>query len=198
MHALSAPSSAAGHHWPTPLLETPGHSWASLGQSFVVSLLLSPGSWCKQGSVCALKESISQSCVSSGSCMVGLMATSSKRAHAILKSAVPRALPLGQSTADPYLHRRCSDIVLSQSLWGSCVLVCTRYVWALWASLAGVGFDSKREFTPPTILLGLLLCHWPWSISSWLLQQSAAAAPDLRCRVSPHGWSSKAQPLLSE
>ena len=128
MHALSAPSSAAGHHRPTPLLETPGHSWASLGQSLVVSLLLSPGSWCKQGSVCALKESISQFCVSSGSCMVGLMATSSKRAHAILKSAVPRALPLGQSTADPYLHRRCSDIVLSQSLWGSCVLVCTRYV----------------------------------------------------------------------
>ena len=50
---LSAPNPAAGHHQPTPLLETPGHSWASLGQSLVGSLLLSPGSWCVQGSVCA-------------------------------------------------------------------------------------------------------------------------------------------------
>ena len=41
---LSAPNPAAGHHQPTPLLETPGHSRASLGQSFVESLLLSPGS----------------------------------------------------------------------------------------------------------------------------------------------------------
>ena len=36
-------------------------------------------------------ESISQSHVSSGSSMVGLMVTSSKRAYAILKSAAPRA-----------------------------------------------------------------------------------------------------------
>ena len=41
-----------------PLLETPGHSQASLGQSLVGSLLLSPGSWCTQGSVWALQESI--------------------------------------------------------------------------------------------------------------------------------------------
>ena len=39
--ALSAPSPAAGHHRPTPLLETPGHSQASLGQSLVGSLFLS-------------------------------------------------------------------------------------------------------------------------------------------------------------
>ena len=56
---LSAPNPAAGHHRPTPLLETPGHSQASLGQSLVGSLLLSPGSWCTQGSVCALQESVS-------------------------------------------------------------------------------------------------------------------------------------------
>ena len=31
---------------------------ASLGQSLVRSLLLSPGSWCTQGSVCALLESV--------------------------------------------------------------------------------------------------------------------------------------------
>ena len=88
---LSAPNPAAGHCQPTPLPETPGHSESSMGQSLVGSLLLSPGSWCTQGPVCALQESISQSCVSSGSSMVGLMETSSKRAYAIPKSAAARA-----------------------------------------------------------------------------------------------------------
>ena len=41
------------------LLETPGHSWASLGQSLVGSLVLSPGSWCTQGFVCTLQGSVS-------------------------------------------------------------------------------------------------------------------------------------------
>ena len=50
---------AAGHCRPTPLPETPGHSQASLGQSLWGSLLLCPGSWCAQGFVCALQESIS-------------------------------------------------------------------------------------------------------------------------------------------
>ena len=36
--ALSAPSPAAGHHQPTPLLETPGHSQPSLGQSLTAEL----------------------------------------------------------------------------------------------------------------------------------------------------------------
>ena len=42
-----------------PLPETFGHSQASLGQSLVRSLLFSPGSWCAQGFVCALQESVS-------------------------------------------------------------------------------------------------------------------------------------------
>ena len=41
---LSIPNPATGHRLPTPPPETPGHSWASLGQSLVQSLLLSPGS----------------------------------------------------------------------------------------------------------------------------------------------------------
>ena len=57
--ALSAPNPAADHHRPTPLPETPGHSQVSLGQPLVGSLLLSPGSWCAQGFVCALQESVS-------------------------------------------------------------------------------------------------------------------------------------------
>ena len=46
---LSAPNPAAGHHQSMPPPETPGQSPASLGQSLVGSLLLSPGSWCTQG-----------------------------------------------------------------------------------------------------------------------------------------------------
>ena len=57
--ALSAPNSAAGCFWPKPLPETPGCSWASLDQFIVESLLLSPGSWCTQGFVCTLQESVS-------------------------------------------------------------------------------------------------------------------------------------------
>ena len=56
---LSTCNPAAGRRQPIPLLETPGHSRASLGQSLVGSLLLSPGSWWAQGSVCALQESVS-------------------------------------------------------------------------------------------------------------------------------------------
>ena len=44
---------------PRLLSETPGHSQASLGQSLVGSLLLSPGPWFTQGFVCALQESVS-------------------------------------------------------------------------------------------------------------------------------------------
>ena len=87
---VHAPNPAAGHHQPTPSLETPGHPQASPGQSPVGSLLLSPGSWCTRF-CCALQESISQSCVSSGSSVVGLMVTSSKRAYDIPTPRAPAA-----------------------------------------------------------------------------------------------------------
>ena len=53
------PRPHSSHRRPMPLPETPGHSWASLGQFLVGSLLLCPGSWCAQGFVCALQESVS-------------------------------------------------------------------------------------------------------------------------------------------
>ena len=70
-----------------------GDSWTftgNLGQSLMGSLflLLGPGA---QGSVCAFQKSISQSCVSSGGSLVGLMVTSSKRAYTLPTSAAPRA-----------------------------------------------------------------------------------------------------------
>ena len=39
-----------------------------------------------------------------------------------------------------------------------------------------MGFDSERDFAPPTLLLGLLLCSWTWGISSELLQWLCTAA----------------------
>ena len=87
---LSTPNPAASHHCPTPLLET----WTLLGKSDSVSSgVTAPFSWVlvHTSFCCALQESISQSCVSSGSSMLGLMVTSSKKTYAIPKSAAPRA-----------------------------------------------------------------------------------------------------------
>ena len=113
--------------------------------------------------LCPSKSLFIQSQVSSEGSIMGLMATSFQRAYAIPSCAAPRALPLQQATADPYLlHRRHSNTVMSQSLWGLWVLVCIRFVWALWASLGSMGFDSKCDFAPPTILLELLLYFWTW------------------------------------
>ena len=165
--ALSSPNPAAGHHWPTPPLETPEHSWASLGQSRVGSLFLSPGSWCAQGFVCVLQESVSpvlckfwqlHSGVNGYFLQRGLCHT---RVYCT-QSPCPCSSPLLTCTS-----AGDSNTVLAQSLWGLWVLVCTSFVWALQASLAGMGFDSKHNFSPPTILLGLLLCPWMWGILFW-------------------------------
>ena len=56
---IQYPDPAVGHRRPTPLPETPGHSRASLTQCLSGSLLLAPGSWFAQGSVCPPQESVS-------------------------------------------------------------------------------------------------------------------------------------------
>ena len=88
---LSAPNPAAGPNRPTPLPETPGHWGQVWGKSLVGSLLFSPGSWCTQGFVCALQESVSPVLCKFWQLYDGLMATSSKRAYAIPRSTAPRA-----------------------------------------------------------------------------------------------------------
>ena len=58
-----------------------------------------------------------------------------------------------------------------------------------WLLFCDYGFCVPAPWCPlktPTILLGFLL-PWTWGISSWLLQQSAAAAPYLGRGVSPLG-----------
>ena len=85
---LSAPDPAAGHHWPTPPPVTPGHSGKS---GSVPCGVTAPFSWVLVHKVLLVpsKGLFPQSC--SGGSMVGLMATSSKRAYAIPRSAAPRA-----------------------------------------------------------------------------------------------------------
>ena len=68
---LSAPNPAAGHRRHTPPPETPGHSWASLGQSLLVSLLLSPGSSVHKILFVPTQSLFPQSCVSSSGSVVG-------------------------------------------------------------------------------------------------------------------------------
>ena len=58
------------------------------------------------------------------------------------------------------------------------------FLW-LWFTLSALLFP----FSMPTLLVGFPL-PWMWSISSPLLQQSTAAAPDLGRRVSPLGCRS--------
>ena len=67
----------------------------------------------------------------------------------------PEPLPLWQSTADPYSIGDTQTQLCLSFCGGLWVLVHTRFVWALWASLAGMGFDFKCHFAPPTNLLGL-------------------------------------------
>ena len=39
-----------------------------------------------------------------------------------------------------------------------------QFLWGFWV---GMGFDSKWDFTPSSILLGFLLCAWTWDIFFW-------------------------------
>ena len=170
---LSAPNPAAGHCQPTPLPETPGHSWASLGQSLVGSLLLSPGSWCAQVSICALRESVSPVLCKFWQLYGGLMVTSSKRAYAIYKSAAGRA---PAPVADPYLLRR-HQTQFSLSLCG---------VPGPWCA-QGVFEPSERLWWVWDLILDMILSLLP---SFWGFSFA------LGCGISPQSCSSAMQPPL--
>ena len=149
---LSSQSKSHIHTWPlekpkpwldgpllanTPPLKTPGHSQPSLGQSLVGSLLLSPGSWCAQGSVCALQESVSLVLCKFWWLYGGVNGDLLQEGLCHTQGAAPRAPAPVAGHCWPGPLQETLKHSLSQSLWGLWVLVCTRFVWALWASLAG-------------------------------------------------------------
>ena len=90
---FSAPDPAAVHCQLIPPPETPGHSQASLVQSVSVvgSLLFSPGSWCAQGFVCALQDSVTPVLCKFWQLYSWLIVTFPQQVYAIPRSTAPRA-----------------------------------------------------------------------------------------------------------
>ena len=175
---LSTPNPQAGYTDPCLHWRLPDTQWASLGQSLVGSLLFSPGSWCTQGFVCALRESVSPVLCKFWQLYGGV------NGNLLQEGLYHIQVYCTQSPcpwSSPLLTRTFSGDTQTQFCLSLCgglwVLVCPRYVWALWASLSGMRFDSKCHFTPPTILLGLLICPCMWGISSKSLQLRTAAGP---------------------
>ena len=114
VHPSKGPMQALLHSVPLALQQamlthaSAGDSWTLTAKSGSVSCgVTAPFSWVLvHTTFClCLQESVSQSCVSSGGSMVGLMATSSKRAYATPRSAAPRAPVPAAVTADLNLLR---------------------------------------------------------------------------------------------
>ena len=100
MHTLlhSVPLTLQQPPSPTPPPETPGQAWVSLLRGHCS---FPPGPGAHRVLFVPSKSLCPQSCVSSGSSVVGLLATSSKRAYATPRSAAPRApAPVGKASGD--------------------------------------------------------------------------------------------------
>ena len=148
------------------LLDTHRQVWVSLLWGHC-SFLLGPGAY---KVLFVPSKSLFPSPVRPGSSMVGLMATSSKSAYAIPKSAAPRAsVPVAGHCWPVPLQETLKHTSVSVSV-GSLGPGAHEVCLSLWASLAEMGCDFKHEFAPPIILLGLLLCPQVWGISSQPLQ----------------------------
>ena len=132
-----------------------------------VWLSLCGASWCTQGSVYALQEPISQSCVSSGSSVVELMATSPKRAYTYPSLLHPEPLSCGSllltrtSTGDAktqFCFSLCGDpgSWYAQGLFQPCERLWKKWGWILNANL---------PLLPSC--WGFSFCPWTWGIISF-------------------------------
>ena len=95
-----------------------------------------------------------------GGCVVGLMATSSKRTQAAghsfqvccSQSPHPCGRPLLTHASNGDIQTlKCRSGSVSPGVTVSC---CACFVYALQVSLEGMRFVSKHDFAPPTVLLG--------------------------------------------
>ena len=165
---------------PLPTHASARDSWTLTGKSGSVYCgVTAPFSWVLvcTGFICALQESVFQSCVSYGGSMVGLMVTSSKRAYAIPRSTALRAPALAAVHCWPIppeeTLKHSSDSVSVGSLDPGVYKVCLSPL----SVSGGMGFDSRCDFAPSTILLGFILCCWTWAVSSKSFQCCPASAP---------------------
>ena len=115
---LTLQQATADPHLHQRLLDTHGQVWVSLFWGHC-SFLLHPGA--HKVLFVPFNNLFPQFCVSSGWCMVGLMATSSKRAYVTPGLLHPEPLPMCQATADPYLPRRHSNT--QRQVWFSLCVV---------------------------------------------------------------------------
>ena len=137
------------------LHQTLGHTQASLAQSLVGSLLLSPGSWCTQGSVCALPESVSPVLCKFWQLYGGVNGTSSKRAYAILWvccTQIPcpcgRPLPTLTSAGDTQAFKGRSGTVSVGSPGAQKVLFePSKHLWRAWGLILSHPFPSCCDFS---------------------------------------------------
>ena len=128
--------------------------------------------------------------------------------HGVLKARILKwfAIPFSSGTYSfrPLLH--LDPLILGGPTRHGLVSLSLTRLWSVWLDwLVFCDYDlCIRPLMPlsPTILLGFFL-PWTWGISSWLLQQSTAAAPYLGGGVSPHSrpswpwtWSSSSWPFL--
>ena len=161
---------------PLPTHASIGDSWESLGQSLVGSLLLSPGSWCTQGSVCALQESASPVLckfwqlyggVNGDLLQEGLCRTQVCRAE----SPCPCGRPLLTSTSagDTQTQLCLSLCGVSGSWWAQGLFEPSENLWQVWGLIL-------KAISP--------LLPYCWGFSA------------LGCRVSPHSHASAMQPPL--
>ena len=165
-------------HW--RLLDTHRQVWVSLLWGHC-SFLLGPGA---QGSVWALQESVSQSCVSSGGSMAGLMATSPIRwLMPYPRLLHPDPLPLQQATADLYLLKRHSDIVCL-SLCGISGSWCTQAMfepserlWQVWGLILIVISPLLPYCWGFSFAVGCGVSQSHFSATQVLLQHHTAATP---------------------
>ena len=142
------------------LLGTPGQAWVSLLRGHC-SFLLGPGAhrvlFVPSKSLCP------QSCVSSGGSMVGLLATSSQRAYATPRSAAPRAPAPAAGHCQPAPPQETLTLSSGSVSVGPLGPGAHNVCLSPLSASGGKGFDLNHDFTPPTILLGLLLCPWTWN-----------------------------------
>ena len=110
------------------------------------------------------KSLFPQSCVNCDGSVLGLLATSSKKAYATPRSVALRAPAhvAGHCWPEPPQETVKHSKVWSQFLWD--LPVGTRFCLSPLSISGGLRFDSKCDFAPPTVLLWLLLCPWTWGI----------------------------------
>ena len=122
----------------------------------MASLLLSPGSWCIQDFVCSFQESVSP-------VLCYLWWLCGRVNGNLFQDGLCHTQVC--LTQRPYY---CDRPLLTHTSAGDSVGSLGSGVYKVCLSppsiSGGYGFDSKCNFAPLPVLLGLLLCPWTWDI----------------------------------